>query len=278
MSPESDAFEKSAKYIEKLYLNESFWDNNKTFCLLLDYDGTLSPIAPHPDQTLMSPGNREALEFIISQPNVMVAIITGRDALNAKSVVALENVTYAGNHGFEIHFADGFIFNYELNQELKENYPKMVQELNEISHDGAWVEDKKYSLTFHFRAVPAEYHKELINKSTEIIRKMGFRPSPAHMAVEAKPPMQWNKGYAAEYILKHKFGENWQEKAIVLFMGDDTTDEDVMRVLQGRSLTFRVTANPDLESCATHKIPDTKTVTNILQQIQKRLSRRTPIQ
>lgn len=243
---------------------------------MLDYDGTLSDIAPHPDQTEMAPGNREALQFIRDQPNVMLAIITGRDAVNAKSVICLENVIYAGNHGFEIHFPDGYRFNYELNDQLKESYPRMVQELNDISHDGAWVEDKKYSLTFHFRAVPEEYHKELANKAHEIINRAGFLPSPAHMAVEAKPPMKWNKGYAAEYILKHKFGEKWQDKAFALFMGDDNTDEDVMKVLQNKILTFRVTPDKHLESLATHKIPDTKTVTEILQQIQKRYARRAP--
>lgn len=225
----------------------------------------------------MSPGNREALDFIISQPNVIVAVITGRDAMNAKSVVALDNVIYAGNHGFEIHFPEGYRFNYELNDNLKENFPKMVKELEEISHDGAWVEDKSYSLTFHFRAVPPECHKELVNKATEVIERMGFRPSPAHMAVEAKPPMQWNKGFAAEYILKHKFGEKWQEKAFVLFIGDDTTDEDVMKVLQGKSLTFRVTSDSNLATNASYKIPNTKSVTDILQQIQKRLERKTPM-
>lgn len=244
---------------------------------MLDYDGTLANIAPHPDQTCMCPGNREALNFIINQPNVLVAVITGRDASNAKNAIALDNVIYAGNHGFEIHFPEGYRFNYELNEQLKENYPKMVRELGEISHDGAWVEDKTYSLTFHFRSVPPEFHKELSNKATEVIKRMGFLPSPAHMAVEAKPPMKWNKGYAAEYILKHKFGENWQDKAFALFMGDDTTDEDVMKVLHGKCLTFRVTPNPDLATHATYKVPDTKTVTDVLQQIQKRLERKTPM-
>ncbi|XP_063699263.1 uncharacterized protein LOC134829898 [Culicoides brevitarsis] len=276
MFPGEDPFAKSSQYIRMLYLNESFWDNKKTFVLLLDYDGTLSDIAPHPDMTCMVDGNREALEFIRDQPNVVVAIITGRDATNAKSVVALENVIYAGDHGFEIVFPDGYRFDYELSDALKQSYPQMVAELNSISRDGAFVESKKYSLSFHYRAVPEEYHKELENKAMEIIRKHGFRPSPAHKAVEAKPPMQWNKGFAAEYILKHKFGENWQEKAFALFIGDDTTDEDVMQVLKDKCLTFRVTPDKHLESAATMKIPDTKAVAEILQQIKKRFERRAP--
>lgn len=37
-------------------------------------------------------------------------------------------------------------------------------------------------------------------------------------------------GEAALYILREEFGDNWPEKVKVIFAGDDTTDEDAMRV------------------------------------------------
>lgn len=37
-------------------------------------------------------------------------------------------------------------------------------------------------------------------------------------------------GEAALYILREEFGENWAEKVKVIFAGDDTTDEDAMKV------------------------------------------------
>lgn len=37
-------------------------------------------------------------------------------------------------------------------------------------------------------------------------------------------------GEAALYILREEFGENWPEKVKVIFAGDDTTDEDAMKV------------------------------------------------
>lgn len=141
----------------------------------------------------------------------------------------------------------------------------------QICHDGAWVEDKKYSITFHVRPVPVEFHKELLKTATDIIRNRGFTANPAHMAVEAKAPIKWNKGLAAEYILKKKFGENWTREANVIFMGDDTTDEDVMSVLKGKALTFRITKNPEQPTHATYRIPSTDNVTDVLEKIKKRL-------
>lgn len=50
------------------------------------------------------------------------------------------------------------------------------------------------------------------------------------MAIEAKPPVQWNKGEAALHILRQEFGNDWADKVKVIFAGDDTTDEDAMKV------------------------------------------------
>lgn len=95
--------------------------------------------------------------------------------------------------------------------------------------------------------------------------------NPAHLCLEAKAPINWNKGSAAEYILKRKFGENWANDVNVIFIGDDTTDEDAMAALRGKGLTFRVTNNPQLPTHATYRIPHTDNVTEVLEKIKKRL-------
>lgn len=85
-------------------------------------------------------------------------------------------------------------------------------------------------MTFHYRDVPEkdqEYYKDSAKK---IIETHGFVANQAHAAVEAKPPVVWNKGEAALYILREEFGEDWADKVKVIFAGDDTTDEDAMRV------------------------------------------------
>lgn len=62
------------------------------------------------------------------------------------------------------------------------------------SQNGAWLENKTHSLTFHFRSVPEEKQEELRLKAKAIVESHGYKANPAHCAIEAKPPVQWNKG------------------------------------------------------------------------------------
>ena len=75
--------------------------------LLLDYDGTLSPIAPHPDLATIPPETKKILERLANMSDVFIAIISGRSVNNVKEMVGIEGITYAGNHGLEIIHPDG---------------------------------------------------------------------------------------------------------------------------------------------------------------------------
>lgn len=55
-----------------------------------------------------------------------------------------------------------------------------------------------------------------------------------------------------------------------LFAGDDTTDEDIMELLQGSGISFRVTSNSNIETNATYKIPSTESVTKLLQWVDRK--------
>lgn len=140
----------------------------------------------------------------------------------------------------------------------------------QITRDGSWIENKSVSLTFHYRAMPENQHDLIRSEATEIIRRFGYQANQAHCAIEAKPPVQWNKGNAAEYILSYNFGADWRSNVKVVFAGDDTTDEDVFKLLEGTGITFRVTKDPALKTKATYKIPSTESVTKLLQWIEKK--------
>lgn len=86
---------------------EKYVGDSKKFALLLDYDGTLAPIAPHPNMTYMTDYTKEALVNISSNPNVFIAIISGRAVDNVKEKVGIENIIFAGNHGLEILYPNG---------------------------------------------------------------------------------------------------------------------------------------------------------------------------
>lgn len=99
----------------------------------MDYDGTLAPIASHPNFTIMEPESLACLtEFTtLYVNNVYVAIISGRGVQDVKTKVNIQNITFAGNHGLEINFANGTKYLHEISIDLKNNFTKMVQELNE---------------------------------------------------------------------------------------------------------------------------------------------------
>lgn len=96
---------------------------------MLDFDGTLAPLAPHPSLAEIDPESDAALKNLVSNPNTYVAIISGRSAEDAREKVKLENVTFAGNHGLEIIFWNKSRYHHEIDEETRRNYKKMVTEL-----------------------------------------------------------------------------------------------------------------------------------------------------
>merc|ERR1719228_1572037 len=111
--------------------------------LLLDYDGTLSPIAPHPDLATIPPETKKVLERLANMPDVFVGIISGRGVNNVKEMVGIEGITYAGNHGLEIIHPDGTKFTHPMPRELEDKVGILMQQLQEeCCKEGAWVENK----------------------------------------------------------------------------------------------------------------------------------------
>ncbi|XP_064541870.1 trehalose-phosphate phosphatase [Drosophila montana] len=236
--------------------------------ILLDYDGTLAPIADNPSQTKMDDELETLLHRLAKHPQIFLSVISGRGLKDVQAHVNIEGVTYAGNHGLEIEYPDGSRHDYELPADVKRNYTAMVEELRQrLEKNGDWVEDKRVSLTYHYRDTPAELKNDQMQVAIEICERHGFRANLAHEAIEAKPPVNWNKGEAALYILKNKFGNAWAEEVLVVFAGDDTTDEDAMRVLQGLGLSFRIAADAKTQTFADFRLPKQDLMTDLFKWI-----------
>lgn len=105
-------------------------DNHK-LALLLDYDGTLAPIATHPDLAILPPETKNVLQRLSNLSDVYIAIISGRNVNNVKSMVGIEGITYAGNHGLEILHPDGSKFVHPMPAELEGKVANLMQTLQE---------------------------------------------------------------------------------------------------------------------------------------------------
>jgi trehalose 6-phosphate phosphatase len=69
--------------------------------ILTDVDGTLAPIADRPEQATVPPRATELLGRL-GERFGLVGCISGRQALEARRLVGVEEIAYAGNHGFEL--------------------------------------------------------------------------------------------------------------------------------------------------------------------------------
>ncbi|KAG8232577.1 hypothetical protein J437_LFUL012953 [Ladona fulva] len=243
--------------------------------LLLDYDGTLAPIAPHPDLAVLPAETKRVLEKLVNTPDIYVAIVSGRNVNNVKNMVGIEGITYAGNHGLEIIHPDGTKFVHPMPTEFEGKVRNLLKALQEeVCHDGAWVENKGALLTFHYRETPVPLRAELAEKARKLMIENGFSAGKAHCALEARPPVQWDKGRASIYILRTAFGVDWSERVKVIYAGDDVTDEDAMRALKGMAATFLVTVSPSVRTAADRRLPSTDAIIALLKWVENYMSSR----
>lgn len=149
--------------------------------------------------------------------------------------MGIDGITYAGSHGLEILHPDGTKFVHPMPREFEDKVSDLLKALQEqVCKEGAWVENKGALLTFHYRETPPQIRNSLVEQAKFLIESAGFRAGKAHMAIEAKPPVQWNKGRASIYILRTAFGVDWCERIRIIYAGDDVTDEDAMEVSLNR--------------------------------------------
>lgn len=64
-------------------------------------------------------------------PDVYIAIVSGRNVNNVKTMVGIEGITYAGNHGLEILHPDGSKFVHPMPAELEDKVATLMQNLQD---------------------------------------------------------------------------------------------------------------------------------------------------
>jgi len=235
--------------------------------LLLDYDGTLAPLTE--ELSAMPKDNEINIKKLAQNEKIFLCIFSGRELNDIKNHLKLPNVTYAGNHGLEVEYPSGKKFKIEMPEELLEKHKKLVEELREkVVCSGAWVEDKKISVSYRYKGVNDKLKAKLVETAKGIIQSHGFQLIETPYALEGKPRVNWDKGEGAKMILEKQFDADWATKLKIIYAGDDTTDEDAMKMLSGIGKTFRVSELPTLKTYANFQIKTPEEVGYLLQWLQ----------
>jgi trehalose-phosphatase len=237
--------------------------------LFLDYDGTLTPLCEHPSKALLAEPMRRAIEACVARQHTDVTIVSGRSLADIMKMVGMDSLTYAGNHGLEVHGPGMPDFRHDDVEHFHRKTVELGASLSEIAVAGAWAEVKGPTLTFHFREVETDLQSRVAAQASAIITAAGFQARNAHAAIEARPPIGWDKGRAVLHILKTRYGLSWAESVRPIYVGDDQTDEDAFRVLSGLGATFRV-GSADTATAADRRLRDVESVRALLEYLASR--------
>jgi trehalose-phosphatase len=238
--------------------------------LFLDFDGTLAEIVDHPSQAKMSDPMREALAACARRADTELAVESGRALSDLSRVLeGIPDVVRVGNHGLEIEGPGMAPFVHPDLPHFSGRLRELARTIEQDAAPGVWVEEKGASLTVHFRAAAPRLHEGIAERTRALVLEAGFQARDALCAVEARAPTGWDKGRAVLHVLRERHGPGWSEETRAIYAGDDDTDEDAFRALQGLGVSFRV-GPAERPSLASHRLADVAAVETLLRFLAER--------
>ncbi len=199
--------------------------------LITDIDGTISEVAPTPEEAVVLPEARAALDRL-RHSLALVAVVTGRAARAGSAMLDLPGLLVIGNHGLEQVRGDSI---WE-HPEAVAAAGRIAMALDEIQEGmdrlalgtGVIYENKRLSATIHYRLAPdhGAAYAALLQLATETGKRHGLKVTEGRFIVELRPPVVINKGTAImDLIREHRLRG-------VVFFGDDVTDIDGFRAVR----------------------------------------------
>ena len=209
--------------------------------VFLDYDGTLTPIVRRPEDALLPNATRAALDRLAAV--TPVAILSGRDLADVRRMVGIEDITYAGSHGFDLVLPDG-----SAHRRGTEFLPALDAAERELrarvaTVPGARIERKAFAIAVHVREVADRLVPEVeaavaeVAAADERLRKTGGKK-----VFEIRPAVAWDKGKALLWLLELL---GLGDDVFPLYVGDDETDEDAFGAVRDRGLGVIVRGEGD---------------------------------
>ena len=187
--------------------------------VLLDVDGTLAPIVDLPEDAEV-PESTRALLHELAARYALVACVSGRPERDVRRIVGVDGVVYVGEHGIGLDPAAA----------------EWRGRLDELVGTVDWPpERKQFSVAFHYRTAPDE--ETAVAELTRVAAHaaaLGLRARWGRKVLEVLPPVEAGKGTAVRALL----AERSLRRA--LYAGDDATDLEAFRGLDGLELAVRI--------------------------------------
>ena len=223
-----------------------------------DFDGTLAPLVPDPQDSRPVDGTIESLTALAGC-GAHIAVITGRDAqtvVRLGSLDAIPGVLVAGLYGLET-WADGRLDTPDIPpviEQLRDRLPAIVAAGGDPD---VWIEDKRLSLVVHARKAddPEAALARLVRPVTALATELGLEAHPGADVLEIRLP-----GYDKAGVITRLAAD----RAAVLYVGDDLGDLPAFAAIRrlrdagaiAYSVAVRSSGVPELAGVADVDVPD----------------------
>ncbi|RZS93447.1 bifunctional alpha,alpha-trehalose-phosphate synthase (UDP-forming)/trehalose-phosphatase [Aquimarina brevivitae] len=234
------------------------YKNARSSILFVDYDGTLAPFKKNPADAKPTEKIYTILDQLQKSSTTKLILITGRDKKTFNEWFGHKNYTLITEHGAWLKEEDK---DWEQMESANNTWFESILPVLESFTDrtpGSLIEEKNYSLAWHFRNVDPDLGKNRANELKITIRHLianhNLEILEGDKVIEIKVS-GINKGKsAAKMLIKQKYD-------FVLAIGDDWTDEYMFKELPEQTHTIKVGLK---KTVAKYYVEDTDQVHQLL--------------
>ena len=210
-------------------------DSKKRF-FLIDYDGTLVPIKKMPAEAVPVQDVKEFLASISSDPDNHVAIVSGRDATTLEQWFGYLPLTLVAEHGASLKMRNESWQQLVTASDQWKEQVRRIMQLFVTRCVGSFIEEKTNTLAWHYRNTQVDLgfsrSRELIDSLSQLIQNTPLQVIDGAKVVEVRMA-GFDKGTITLRVLDDAHPD------FILCIGDDTTDEDMFRVLDDPAFTSK---------------------------------------
>ncbi|WP_291866810.1 bifunctional alpha,alpha-trehalose-phosphate synthase (UDP-forming)/trehalose-phosphatase [Maribacter sp.] len=235
----------------------------KNRLIFLDYDGTLADFHVDPQKASPDEALYEVLDKIHNQKNTTLFLISGRDKqtftkwfLHKKYNMIVEHGVWISRNGEE----------FSMLEKVKSDWMHKIKPVLESFVDrtpGSFIEEKNYSLAWHYRNTDPDFGEKRATELNTVLTSLTSNDSLSvlngNKVMEVKSS-NVNKGRAAVRVLSES---NFD---FIFAMGDDWTDEYMFEELPESTISIKVGRQ---KTQAKYFVANTKKVRELIQKFVK---------
>jgi len=217
--------------------------SGKDITLILDYDGTLVPIAKKPELAVIDNKSNKLIKKISKKYGIDLIILSGRDSkFLTEQFRDIDKVSLASEHGSKFLHHSSKRWKNLTNSKSHIWYKQalVIFETFTKRTPGSFIEKKENSIAWHYRLAPNEFG---VFQSRKLLMELeeGLSNSPVTVGEGKKiVEVKANEANKGNFINWYKSTNYYLENSIVIAIGDDLTDEDMFSMISNNGVSIKI--------------------------------------